>query len=416
MGLRELKMPRFRGFIIFTIALALLSTAAVPKAPHHKHSNAAEKSAAGKSIQSLDVFVEGRNLHLLVGGYDERKKATSFHYLFSPNGGLTWPKEVKIRSKKGAKPLRPQCGRDAQIAAANGTVIAAWTAEGDGFMNSGPLVTAVSRNGGKKWKQGPNPADDESNEGHSYIDIQTDQDGNFHLVWLDGRSGKQGLQSATLLSAEVNEWLPNVTVDSQTCECCWNRLIVSPEGELYTLYRDKDPRDMALASSRNVGRSWKRLSTVGEFDWQFEGCPHVGGGLAIAPKNSWVNDKPRIYSLVWSGEEEHAGLHFFVSKDGGKTWGSEKQLGDKTAKHADLAVSENGIITAVWDSFQDGQKVIWVSRATKGGKDWSEPLIFSDPENFATHPKVVATPFGIRVFWTEKDKDSNSYAWKMGII
>ena len=94
---------------------------------------------------------------------------------------------------------------------------------GTSKFGSGAIGTAVSSDGGARWKLGSNPADDRSTDGHGYIDAIADATGSVHAVWLDGRDGGQGLRTAT--SKDFGRtWQANQPVDGRTCDCCWNRM------------------------------------------------------------------------------------------------------------------------------------------------------------------------------------------------
>lgn len=56
------------------------------------------------------------------------------------------------------------------------------------------------------------------------------------------------------------------------------------------------PRDMALIRSSDQGASWQPVGMVGDFWWRFEGCPHIGGGLAQAGDE-------QLNAVVWTGAE-----------------------------------------------------------------------------------------------------------------
>ena len=45
------------------------------------------------------------------------------------------------------------------------------------------------------------------------------------------------------------------------CACCWNSLKVDAGGTLWALYRDDQPRDLVLASSRDGGEIAERPVT-----------------------------------------------------------------------------------------------------------------------------------------------------------
>jgi hypothetical protein len=200
-------------------------------------------------------------------------------------------------------------------------------------------------------------------------------------------------------------WTAPKTVDPTTCACCWNTLASSGD-KLYALYRDGKPRDMYLAVSENSGATWALRSPVGEFGWVFDGCPHVGGGLAVAESKNG----PVLHSVVWTGREEKAGVYYLSSANEGKSWSKPRRLGDDGAKHADIAVAKNGTLVAAWDDYIDKKYVIFEASSKDGGRTWSEARRLSrGGEN--THPKVIVSAGGFRVFWTETDED-NYITWK----
>jgi hypothetical protein len=135
---------------------------------------------------------------------------------------------------------------------------------------------------------------------------------------------------------------------------------------------------------------------VGAFDWKFEGCPHVGGGLTFA-----MGEHPAMHAVVWTGNADRAGVYHLTSHGDGATWSKPHRLGEETASHPDLAVSGAGRVAAVWDESQAGVSSILASESRDGGGTWSAPVKLSGASNSASHPRIVAVPEGFRAFWTE---------------
>ncbi len=358
-------------------------------------------------IRSLDVYIDHRTIHVLLAGSQAGAPTPVLRYLRSKDGGESWSAPMVIESSDPLGHMKR--GNDVQIAAAGKRLVAVWQTTGTGFMGGGPLVTAISDDGGTTWAPGPNPANDSSTGGHSFVDIAAAPAGVFHLVWLDNREAEsspaedprgqktdgeaiQGLRQAR--SADGGRtWSPNTTVDSKTCSCCWNTLTASPKGALYLLYRDAGPRDMRVAQSVDGGVNWHRLGPAGAFNWKFDGCPHMGGGLAVTGDD--------LHSIVWTGEEQHAGLYYLRSLDGGRSWARPIGLGGKNAGHSDLAALDANRLIAVWDAAGPEDSAILAAQSSDSGRTWSTPQRLSAPGVIATHPRAVATPFGVRAFWTE---------------
>jgi hypothetical protein len=296
----------------------------------------------------------------------------------------------------GVKVHAPHRGTDPQIAAAGDRVITVWTSPGTSKWGTGPLAVAVSNDGGRTWSRGGNPADDNSTDGHGFIDVAADPAGGFHAVWLDGRDGDTGLRVAS--SDDGVAWRANANVDAVTCQCCWNDLAMLGPDRLAVLYRDRDPRDMAVAVSEDGARSWERRGTAGAFGWKVEGCPHVGGGLAVFGGG----EVETLHAVVWTGAPDRVGLYDIASADGGRSWGDARGLGGRGARHGDLAVAA-GKLVAAWDE----GAAIHVAQSTDGST-WSEPRRLTAATVRASHPLVIAAASGALVLWTESNSEDGA--------
>jgi hypothetical protein len=165
------------------------------------------------------------------------------------------------------------------------------------------------------------------------------------------------------------------------------------------------PRDMALLQSHDAGKIWQRLSTVGEFNWKFDGCPHVGGGLIQS-----VSDK-KLHSLVWTGVDQKAGLYYLASEDNGISWSTPKKMGEQ-AVHGDIAAVDN-TVAAIWDEMEAEGTAIFYSTSNNNGLTWNAPIRITDGKAVATHPRLMATKQGLVAFWTEKlNKQPSHLAWQ----
>ncbi|MDB6172670.1 MAG: exo-alpha-sialidase [Chthoniobacteraceae bacterium] len=368
---------------------------------------AAPAHAVASGVRSLDVYAEGTRVHLLTGESMEGSERPALLHRHSEDSGATWSQPVRIDETLPAA-FSLHRGMDAQLAAAGDHLVAAWTTAGTDQWGSGAMTTALSEDGGRRWHAGPNPADDGSTTGHGFIDMAADNSGHFHLTWLDSRDGKQGLRYARSDSAGKS-WSPNTTLKAATCECCPNRIVAGVDGELAILFRDGNPRDMQLVRSPDSGRHWLPPAATGAFDWQFNGCPHVGGGLAITGEGT----SSILHTLSWTGKVERVGVYHIAIPNGGQPGSEPKQLGDSTASHPDLAAAGQGRIAAVWDSRETSG--IWGSTSTDAGRNWSEPKRLSSIDTPATHPRVISTGKGFRVFWTEETAEG-AMVWATAVL
>ena len=177
---------------------------------------------------------------------------------------------------------------------------------------------------------------------------------------------------------------------------------------MYALYRDVEPRDMKFARLSAKENTWQKLGAVGDFQWDFDGCPHVGGGIAIEEKG----EAKVVHSVVWTGKKEEEGFYYFRSLDDGETWSDPRKFGDNSAKHGDITVNEKGHLAIVWDEFVQNQRAIFLSTSTDSGTSWSKARRVSLPGMDTVYPRVVAVKNDFHAFWTESSKDNKS-TWKM---
>jgi hypothetical protein len=374
------------------------AVAATPTARESAHAHA--DAGTARSVLSMDVYATGDTVDVLTGERTAANAPASLWHRRSIDGGKSWSQPVRV-DEGLPTPHEPHRSNDPQIASDGRNILAVWGSAGRGFRGSGPMVAALSNDGGKTWRRVANPADDDRHDGHAFSDLMA-RNGRFHLTWLDSRSGTQGVRYARSDDRGAS-WSTNTTVKSGSCECCWNTLLPAEGRSVYLLFRSKAPRDMGLAFSRDNGSTWKNVGPVGAFNWQIDACPHTGGALALTGQGN----AQRLNAIVWTGKPDMRGLHFLASQDGGAIWSPGVRLGGEYAQRADL-VSKDGELIAVWDESVGQHAAIFMARSTNGGKEWSKPLKLSSEGANAIYPRIVAPSSGVVVLWTEAAADSQS--------
>jgi len=393
--------------------LALLFTASITFAAEHathgvlKSTKHSVKSKPHKRMSrpkisgvfSVDLISNNGRVHLLTGTQQDGKKSLSYSY--SDDGGQHWSNDNKILNNDDLA-IRASRGNDAQITVQDNTVVVTWTKfDPTVRFNSGPMQAARSTDGGKSWVTSATPPDWEKGP-HGFADLTSDNQF-MHAVWLDSRplnnekKGRQGVRYARSSDGGLS-WQKNLSVDNYSCSCCWNTITTDGKENAYILYRDKNPSDLSIGLI-NKQQEWQYLSHVGEFNWQFDGCPHIGGGLAFQT----IIDKKRLHSIVGTGHPEHLGVYYLQSDDSGKSWSTAKQLGNESAIHADIAAHGNGRVIAVWDMMGEAGLAIFFAESKDYGKNWSTAQQLSAIEMRASHPRIVKTAQGFLAAWTQSD-------------
>ena len=350
------------------------------------------------NIASLDLAIDGERLHALLAARLATQLKPSVMYAYSDDDGATWSTPLTLSLNDEPAPISAH-GNEVQLAVQGLDLVAVWQATGD-VPGAGPMVVAYSRDGGATWRRGANPASGDITNNQSFMDLTVDTAGQFHLVWLDDREevgNSEGLRYAR--SVDRGEtWLAETTLDASTCTCCWNKLTAIPGAGLAVLYRDHIPHDMRLARSDDGGGRWQTLSAVGDFGWEFAGCPHCGGALAVGAEDG----HPLLHSIVWTGKADIAGWYFLRSSDGGASWSKPFPLGNPRSRRADLAASRRELAAIFADTAAD-RAALSLVRSDDAGRTWSDPVRLTDTADAARQPRVLATTRGFRAFWTEKD-------------
>ena len=348
-------------------------------------------------IQGVDIYRDRDTLHAVLVGKLVNTNQGRVYYTKSIDNGLSWGKLTAVILQGNGK-IVSRGGNEPQVSAAGRQIVVAFGQSVE-LPNVGPMTVAYSPDGGASWQLGGNPAVRDISRNQSYMDMVADKTGMFHLVWLDDREengNTQGLRYARS-SDGGRHWRGDVTLDPAVCTCCWNRLVALPDRSVAALYRDDDPHDMRLVRVTADGKSWRNLGAVGAFGWRFNGCPHCGGG--IASSSGLISP---LHSVVWSGKENSSGLFYLRSDDLGEHWSAPLRIADGQSRESDIAVLSEGWVGVVYvGASGEGEGVQFISSADQG-KSWSPPRRLSAPRLVTDHPRIVSTPAGFSVFWTEK--------------
>lgn len=364
----------------------------------------ASQSPALRNLLSFDVYAEQQTIHAVFAAATDDPQQPYIGYLRSDDDGAHWQPAIEL-GRHVDKAFESGLGNDVQIAASGEQLLAVWQVRGE-LPGMGPLQVLSSGDGGNSWSPGSNPTASDTDQSHA--DLAADSHGRFHLVWLDDRdeNGYQGLRYAH--SDDLGRHWQAQTIDDSSCSCCWNRLLISADDHLQVLYRDMEPRDMALAQSADGGDSWQRASTVGAFNWHFDGCPHNGGGLT-------ATDPLHLYSLVWTGADDQAGLYHLQSADAGKSWTApQAMISRQPGFHSDIAAGNDGRVLAIWDTRGAKSEVVF-SISSDQGQHWSAPQTVSTGTNAASFPRLVATSSGWLAMWMEQQPGAGK-RWQSALI
>lgn len=348
----------------------------------------------------FDVMAWQGSVHVLFGQTSGPEgEDLTFHHIRSDTFGRTWSAPVAVPSSH-ARPGQHHRGNDPQLAVYGDRVLAVWTAQGAGPFGSGPLGASLSLDGGATWKPIPVPQVSQGHHeaGYRFPALAADANG-FHVIWIHAAGAERSLRYSRF-RLEQQAWSEPTVIDPQICACCWNRLATTEDGRLVALYRDIAPSDMGVATSEDGGTSWQLQNPAGDFDWFFQGCPHVGGGLSVTlPGEKRMN----ILTSIWTGHSDRAGAHAFTSADQGANWISPQWASGppRKGRATDVTSRPDGWALMVWDQPDGDGSAVFGAISKDGGLHWQKAERMSPKGRPGTYPRAINTAQGFWVFWTQ---------------
>ncbi len=288
-----------------------------------------------------------------------------------------------------------------------GTVHVVWTVEyeveGRRFPAS-DLVHVRSTDGGRTFSE-PKPvhADPGFPTGHSFHSMTIGPDGTVYVAWLDGtahdryRMGQptapttqtardedahDEMESAEEPGTELvvahsidngQTFAVPVVVAQNACPCCRTTLDVSVEGTLTVAWRqiyDGNMRDMALARSRDGGRTFSEPVRVHADGWSLDGCPHAGPAIA-------TDGDGTLHVLWFTGAPEASGLRYASSVDGGRSFATTMLQPDVPLAQVRAVRDGTGRVWIAWEDRAAAADVVRVRHA--GSPDAAEQAAGTDP-------------------------------------
>jgi len=259
------------------------------------------------------------------------------------------PKNERVRINNAPDSAKAWKGDPPTIVvSADKTIFVGWTRKiEDPHAKGNDLVLSVSRDGGRSFAAPAKVNDDTKPASHGMHSLAVDGQGRVVMAWLDERNVQtkpHEMNTSGMMHHEETEpnsevfsavsedggktFSANQKLASEVCPCCKTVLLSAADGTVYVSWRQVlvgDHRHIAVASSKDGGRSFSQGVVVSNDNWQLSACPVSGAALASAEKNE--------VEVVWytEGAAGPAGLYYSSSHDGGKTFSERTLLSDAAA-------------------------------------------------------------------------------------
>lgn len=133
-------------------------------------------------------------------------------------------------------------------------------------------------------------------------------------VWIDLAKDAPRICGASSAGDRLGRWSETRIVFADPdgiCPCCHPSVAFDAKGRLYVMWRGHDgaSRDMVVATSDDLGKTFSRPTKLGTGTWKLEACPMDGGALQVSGgrlRSVWRRES-EIFRAELAGPERKLG-------------------------------------------------------------------------------------------------------------
>jgi hypothetical protein len=275
--------------------------------------------------------------------------------------------------------------------------------------------------------------DSTSTASQSFYTLAVGPDGAVYVAWLDGRDrehGKHG-SSALYLAKSLDRgesFGKSVRVALNVCPCCRPSIALSDAKTLHVGWRgvrDKNVRDIFVATSSDGGATFGTETLVAPDNWQINGCPHSGPALATLDGKlfvAWQTVSEERSRLVLASSDNN-GAHF------SPRLAADADLDDPNHPQLTKIGDKIGLVFQARPSTVNGEdkalenpKTVWgrldtyFCQINKAGA-LTRPQRIGHANGSATYPALLyEAPDHLFIAWTEGSDDGSQIVMARGRI
>ena len=180
--------------------------------------------------------------------------------------------------------------------------------------NTGNIFSFIKEQSGK-WAKATRVNDVDTTDKEGFLGLSCDGNNNLFAIWPDLRNDHHNKIYGAGSTDGGRSWSKNVMIytspDSSVCECC-KPSVVMRGNNVYVMFRNllNGNRDLYLIQSADGGSSFGEAQKLGTRNWQLDGCPMDGGGLAVNNRGEvqtvWLRED-KIFSAAPGTAEKEIG-------------------------------------------------------------------------------------------------------------
>jgi hypothetical protein len=286
----------------------------------------------------------------------------------------------------------------------DGTIAAHWLVKSGGEAYAYDVQVALSRDAGATWSDPVRPHGDGTKTEHGFVSLVATAEGNFEILWLDGRNtgrpspGPMTLRHATLEAD--GELAGEMLVDDRVCDCCSTDALRTGDGAMLVAYRDRSSSEVRdISVSRLSESKWSTPSSVHNDNWEIAACPVNGPALA--------SDGETVAIAWFTAARGMPSVHLAFSTNGGRSFGPPLRI-DEGRPHGrvDVVMADDGSALVSWLEGSDDEARILIRRAHPSGTSEPSLVAVTTGSRSSGVPRMVRFEDTIVVAWTEPTEPS----------
>ncbi len=387
---------------ICALLLSTMPLIAIAAHPHHEHEK--NISLCSEGIVDPDI----RCSKFVTTDFDLNERLWLAWYFnghvytqYSDDLGESLSKPVKVN--KTPEKIDDSGEDRVKIAfGQQGEIYLAWTMKTP-RKYTGHIRFSRSINGGQFFSN-PITIDDDEFESHRFAAMQTNQNGDIYLAWLDKRdlfrakAKKQNyVGSAVYFTRSTDQgetFLANKKIADHSCECCRVSMEIDKTGVPVILWRhvfENSMRDHAITRFDDETTSGE-IIRVSEDEWSIKACPHHGPDLKSDPSGN--------QHVVWfSNSKKRQGLFYANLQAEQNSFNEPLPFGNpKTASHPYLS-SQGTNLYLVWTAYENDKMKLYLKQSPDSGKSWGEEKVIAESSGATDYAFLIKKDDGIFVSW-----------------
>lgn len=286
----------------------------------------------------------------------------------------------------------------------DGTLAAHWLVKSGAATYAYDVYIALSYDGGDTWSEPFRPHRDATQTEHGFVSLVASTDGQFEVIWLDGRKTAETPRGAmTLRYATMNpdgSLQSEAEIDPSVCDCCSTDALRTDSGALLTVYRDRTPSEVRDISASILQESvWSEPRTLHADDWKIAACPVNGPAVASQGK---------LLAVAWfTAARDSTRVQVAFSHDEGQTFERPLRVDDGAPLgRVDIVMLDEESALVSWLERDADRAKIALRRVTPSGVARSTFVATTSQARSSGFPRMVTVDEEIILAWTEGNDPS----------